>query len=127
MFMFVRQNHRGFTLIEVLIALAILSIALTAIIQSTSQHIRDTTYIQNKTIANWVGTQVMNELRTGILKFPQTSSTMEQQMEMLGRTWVWKAHGVATPNKNIQEIDVEVFEKTNHSKLITLVGYLYAS
>ncbi len=56
----------GLTLIEVLIALAIVGIAMTAIIKATSQNIRSTAYLQNKLIAMWVGQQVSNEMLAGI-------------------------------------------------------------
>lgn len=121
------QNNKGFTLIEVLIALAILSIALTTIIKFTSQNIRDTTYVQNKTIANWVGTQIINEVRVGVLKLPEPPDTLEQETEMLGQTWSWKASLAATPNTHIQEIHVDVFQKTGNKKMISLVSYLYVA
>jgi general secretion pathway protein I len=120
------KNH-GFTLIEVLIALAILSIALTAIIKSTSQNIRDTTYIQNKNIANWVGSQVINEVRAGILVLPTPPDNLEQTTEMLGQSWRWQANLIATPNPQIMEIHVAVFKKSSDAKLISLVSYLYAA
>ena len=121
------RNNKGFTLIEVLIALAILSIALTTIIKFTSQNIRDTTYVQNKTIANWVGTQVINEVRVGLLKLPQPPDPLEQETQMLGQAWSWKAYLAATPNTHIQEIHIDVFQKTGHRKMISLVSYLYVA
>ena len=62
------RNLQGFTLLEVLIALAIISIALTAIIKASSQNIKDTAYLEDKAIANWVGLEVMNEVKaeTGV-------------------------------------------------------------
>jgi general secretion pathway protein I len=121
------RNNRGFTLIEVLIALAILSIALTAIIKTTSQHIRDTTYLQNKITANWVGTQVMNEIRAGVLKVSDSSDGISQQTEMLGKTWIWKAKFISTPNPHIKEINVDVYQKPEKNRLINLVSYLYVA
>ena len=111
---------KGFTLIEVLIALAILSIALTSIIKYTSQNIRDTNYLQNKMIAMWVGTQIMNEARVGILTLPQ-----HQVTKMLGQNWPWEANVVSTPNSHIKEIDVDVMQESNQEKLIHLVSYVY--
>ena len=60
-------NHKGFTLIEVLIALAILAIALTAVIEATSKNIQNTLYLQNKTIASWVGLEIINEAKINFL------------------------------------------------------------
>src|SRR5690242_7353383 len=119
------KKNSGFTLIEVLVALAILSIALTAIIKSTSQNIKDTLYIKNKTIASWVGTQIMNEARIDLLKLPLAPDTQDEETTMLGQVWLWKANIKPTPNPHIQEIDVDVFDKASNTKLITLVSYKY--
>ncbi len=116
------KNKSGFTLIEVLIALLILSIALTAIIKSTSQNIRDTLYIQKKTIALWVGNEIMNEIIAGLRKPPMAPDALKDKSTMLNETWSWAASLKPTPNPNIQEIDVAVSQRT---PLIHLVGYLY--
>jgi prepilin-type N-terminal cleavage/methylation domain-containing protein len=56
-----QHTQSGLTLIEVLVALAIISIALTAIIKATSENIRGTAYLQDKTIAMYVARQILNE------------------------------------------------------------------
>jgi general secretion pathway protein I len=119
------KKSAGFTLIEVLVALAILSIALTAIIKFTSQNIRDTIYIQNKVIASWVGTQIINEIRAGVLKLPDAPEKLKQETEMLGQQWPWQASFVASPNPHIKEIHVDVLQKQGNGNLISLVSYVY--
>ncbi|SRR5579883_776923 len=115
----------GLTLIEVLIALAIVGIALTAIIKAASQSIRATTYLQDKTIAMWVGTQVINEARAGILVLPATD-TLKQTTHMLGRDWHWQAHQEETANKRIKKVLVEVYgadpeeDTENNTPIISL-------
>jgi general secretion pathway protein I len=118
------KNNAGFTLIEVLIALAILSIALTAIIKSTSQNIKDTAYIQTKTIATWVGTQAINEARVGITTFPLSPAKLSQETEMLGRKWTWEGSMSPTPNIHIKKINVTVFDQTHH-QISQLNSYVY--
>lgn len=115
------QNKAGFTLIEVLIALVILSIALTAIIKSTSQNIKDTLYVQKKTIALWVGNQVMNEILVGLRKPP--FAKIKDKTIMLNEEWAWEAFAKPTPNQHIQEINVDVSQRGH---LIHLMSYLYA-
>jgi len=112
------------TLIEVMIALAIIAIALTAVIKATSQNIRDTTYVQQKIIANWVGLQVINQARVGLISLPDFPEQLKQQTKMLGRTWNWAAAVKSTPNMHIQEIDVDV-SGMDDTKLVTLVSYVY--
>lgn len=118
-------KHKGFTLIEVLIALTILSIALTAMIKSTSQNIKDTYYLQHKTIATWVATEMIHETQAGILKLPMTPDTLDQEKNVLGENWLIKGSVRGTPNPKIQEIEVAVFQNSDEGPLIQLKSYLY--
>ena len=117
----------GFTLIEVLIALAILSISLTAIIKSTSQSIKDTIYLQDKTIAHWVGLQVINAARIGLLNLSSQAAKKTAETDMLGEKWTWEAELKPTQNPHITEIDVNVFRQSDNAKLAVLVSYSYAA
>jgi general secretion pathway protein I len=119
------KNKFGFTLIEVLIALAIISIALTAIIKATAQNTRDTLYIQNKTIANWVGAEIMNEARLELIKPPFAPDKLSEEMVLLNQRWKWEAQLKNTHNARIKEIDVTVFQRADEKKSIHLVSYLY--
>lgn len=119
------KNSTGFTLIEVLVALAILAIALTAVIKSTSQNIKDNVYLQNKTIANWVGTNVINEARAGLVKLPEAPGKLEAETTMLNRKWLWHASVEPTPNTQIKKIIVEVNQATNEAKLAHLESFIY--
>jgi general secretion pathway protein I len=116
----------GFTLIEVLIALAILSISLTAIIKSTSQSIKDTIYLQDKTIAHWVGLKVMNEARAGMLNLSPQSEKVTDETEMLSEKWTWDASLKPTNTPHITEIDVDVYRQSDNAKMASLVSYSYA-
>jgi len=120
------RNNRGFTLIEVLIALAIIAIALTAVMKSTSLSIRNHIYLQNKTIALWVAEDVINQTRVGLLQLSDSESGTENQTMMFNQAWSWKAWLKPTANAGIQEIDVEVFEKDSKNRLIKLTGYMNA-
>ena len=99
----------GLTLIEVLIALAIVGIAMTAIIKATSQNIRSTGYLNNKSIAEWVGQQVINETRVGLLKLPNPPDKLKQTTTMLNHEWLWTAVQENTPNTHVKKAIVKVF------------------
>lgn len=120
----------GLTLIEVLIALAIVGIAMTAIIKATSQNIRSTGYLQKKTIAMWVGQQVVNEARANLIQLPNPPDKLKQSTIMLNREWTWTANQEGTPNQRIKKITVKVFDKADideedASPIITLESYVY--
>lgn len=119
------KKNDGFTLIEVLIALAILSIALITIIRVTGQNIRDNVYLQTKTIATWVGLNVINQVRVGQLKLPEGLDGLDGEMGMLNHKWSWKGNLTPTPNVHIKEIKIVVFEEPSHEKITELNSYLY--
>lgn len=124
------KHHRmlGLTLIEVLIALAIVAIALTAIIKTVSESIRSTAYLSDKTIAMYVGQQVLNESRVGLLKL-SSGDAQQEKTTMLGKEWFWRAEQTSTPNPKIKKIMVNVFtrepDSDDASPIMSLESYLY--
>lgn len=121
-----RKTASGFTLIEVLIALAITAIAVTAVIKATSQNIRSTTYLQSKTIAMWVGENIINQARVGLITLSEESNDEKDSMIILGQTMYWQGSQEQTPNKHIYKLNVKVFANEHEeSPLINLTGYRY--
>ena len=124
-----RRVQLGLTLIEVLVALAILGIAMTAIIKATSQHIRATDHLQNKTMAMWVGQQVLNEVRVGLLSLPMEPAMLQQTTQLLGREWYWQVIQKKTPHPEIKKVIVRVFNQAQTGEAptpwIQLESYLY--
>lgn len=124
------RQSAGLTLIEVLVALAIIAIAMTAIIKAAAQHIRSTAYLQDKTIAYWVANNVVAEARLGLIQLPEAPDKLAKTSMMLGQDWFWRADIAPTANERIQKIMVDVYhEKVEDdddvSSLISLTGYLY--
>ncbi len=121
-----KRTQRGLTLIEVLIALAIIAIALTAIIKAVTENIRGTSYLEDKTAALYVAEQVANEAQVGLLKLQ--SQTLTETTNMLGRDWYWQAEMQATANAAIQKISVSVYKnepETAEAPIINLTTYRY--
>jgi general secretion pathway protein I len=121
-------KQAGLTLIEVLIALAIVSIALTAVIKAATQNIHSTAYLQKKTTAMFVGQQVVNEIRAHILK-PSSSGSQKLTTKMLGDEWFWQTQEQDTPNNKIKKVLVTVYENENEeaesAPVVTLESYVY--
>lgn len=124
-----RKGEQGLTLIEVLIALVIISIAMTAVIKTATQNIQSTRYLQEKTIALWVGQQVMNEARADLLHLGKSSGNQRLTTEIFGRDWFWQLDEEETPIKEIKKISVKVFQTESQeeadSPIITLESYRY--
>lgn len=102
------STHRaqGFTLIEVLIALAFLALAMSAIIATAGVSIRDAAELQDETFAHWVA---MNELTTLRLApaWPAIG-TQKGNAEMAGQKWNWQAKISTTQDPDLLRVDIDV-------------------
>lgn len=122
--LFSAQYHRkrGFTLIEVVIAMAIVAIAMVALIEATGTYVKNTSFLRDKVIAHWVASNVLNEL---LLKQSFPSKTEKQGDEsMAGQKWAWKVKVVKTPDKAFRSVEVKVFKGESKNSLSTLVSYV---
>jgi len=119
------MNSRGLTLIEVLIALVVISIALTAIIKSTSQTIKNHIYLEDKIIAAWIANNKMNEIRAGLIHLSLGLESIENKTTCLNKQFSWKATRTATANSHIQQINMTVLNPHANTTLVSLTGYLY--
>lgn len=118
-----RPAQRAFTLIEIMVALAIIAITLGAIIENTSASSRNASYLRDKTIAGWVA---MNQLSLVRAKRQWTSASNKKgQVEMADRIWLWKMQIVKTDNSNIRRLVVDVYaDEDNGQSLATVTGYV---
>lgn len=102
-----KKNASGFTLIEVLLALAIIAIALTAILKITAQNIATTARIKEKTISHWVAMQGVNMIQLGLVQVT-LSQEATQATTLLNQKWYWRAKVNKTPIKQIEQITISV-------------------
>lgn len=117
------NRKKGFTLLEVLIALVIIAISFTAVLHAEMINTHDANYIQDKTAANWVAMNVVNSIQLHLID-AQAPATLDNKMEMFGRTWYWQASVDSTDDDAIDSIKVMVSTSANASPLITITGFM---
>lgn len=98
--------HTGFTLIEVLVALAVLSIALAAVVRTMGQSIDLATDLRERTVALWVAHERAVALQLGNT-WPNLDTT-RGKAEMGGREWEWQQQVTSTEVADMRRVDIEV-------------------
>ena len=113
----------GFTLVEILVSLAVLSIILGALVQSAGVATSNAGRLRDRTIAEWVATNRLAELRLSP-SFPETGSKTGDE-EMLGKTWYWKTIVQKVEDDDLRRVDVEVRSSENaENPLVTMAGFV---
>ena len=120
-----RARSRGFTLVEVLLALAVIAIGLGALIQAGSATIGNTGVLRDKTFAEWVALNKAAELHATAI-WPGTGRS-NGRVELAGRTWEWSMEVSDTPDPRVRRIEIAVHaeggSRAGAAPLARLVSY----
>jgi len=119
-----QAKQAGFTLMEVLIALAVLAIALGAIIQSVAANTSNAAYLRDRTLAHWVAMNRVAEMQVRN-EWP-AKGTDRGTEQMANFEWNWQLVVNEAGLDDIRQIQVEVRRNRNDKQalatIIALVG-----
>ena len=118
-----KQNNSGFTLIEVLIALAIVSISLGALISISSQDISRAERMQKNMIANWVAQNQITEHRLSNKKIKVGST--KGSILFAKYDWEWELSVSKTSVDNLYRMDINVSELNKNIVSRNLTGFVF--
>ena len=113
---------RGFTLIEVLIALVILAIALAAAARAASIATVGAEAAKLRTLATWVA-QNRVALLTATRSFPP-SGTVTGNSALGGVDFTWQQTASATPNAAFRKVELRVSRPNDPQTLASLTAYV---
>jgi general secretion pathway protein I len=103
------KRSRGFTLVEVLVALAIVTIGMAAVMGTLTSSADTVFYLRDKTFAQWVGLNQIANLR---LSGQMTATgNSDGDTDYAGRSWHWRQEVTATEVAGVVRIDVKVRPK----------------
>jgi len=104
-----RRRASGFTLIEVLVALAIVAIGMAAVLEALSSSANTVLYLRDKMLAQWVGLNQVATVRLGLQpgQIPPVGNTTGD-LDYAGRSWHWRQEVTALQVQGIVRIDVKV-------------------
>ena len=117
------QHSKGFTLLEVIVALAVIAFALAAGASAVTSSARNASGLQQRTYAHWVAMNKMAELQVA-KQWPSIRTTKGSAL-MARHEWFWSVKISKTPNPVIRRVDVMVRpEEGDESPLVTLTGFV---
>jgi len=102
------KRQRGFTLIEVLIALMVISISLVAIAGEMISMLNAANTMQERTYASWIAHNKITEMRLANV-VPEVS-TSSGELDYANREWAWRAVVSETGVENLFRVDVTISE-----------------
>ena len=97
---------RGFTLVEVLVALMIVAIGLAALMTAVSGTARTSGYLRDKTLAQWIALNRLSEVRLTLNKLGENQDTGE--LNFANRTWHYDTRYFDTSISSMKRVVVRV-------------------
>jgi general secretion pathway protein I len=99
-------KQRGFTLLEVMLAMAVFAIAGVALLGVADNNYRHISHLEEQMFANWVASNQL--VAVSLDKTWPPKDNRKGKVEMAGRTWHWKQKVTKTSDKEMRSLVMEV-------------------
>ena len=100
------RRPSGFTLLEVMVALVIISLALAGVAGSMGQMIDTANTMRDRTYASWIAQNKITEMRLSAA-LPEVGESSGEE-DYANTTWAWSAEVSETGIENLMKVDVAV-------------------
>jgi general secretion pathway protein I len=118
----VPRRKSGFTLLEVMIALLVITLGMGAVIVTTGESAWKSSHLRESTIASWVA---YNEIALYRAKRTWGSVTRRSgEAEMANVEWKWEMKISETDDPLLRRMDVEVFIKGETAVKARVTGFI---
>ena len=113
----------GFTLIEVLVAMTILAVGVTALVSASGASAFRADYLRNREYGRWVAANQLAEMQV-VPAWPELG-TKNTEVEMGGRTWYVRTRTQRVDDPDLRRVDVETrLDESSDSSIYTVAGFV---
>jgi len=113
----------GFTLIEVLVAMTIIAVGVSALVVSAGASAWRADYLREREFGRWVASNALTELQV-LPAWPDTG-TKNTEVEMGNFVWYIKTRTQAVADADLRRVDIEVRrDKDLESYVYTVSGFV---
>lgn len=116
------KKQKGMTLLEVMLALVIMATSGVAVMNAASGALNNQAHLQNKTLALWVASNGLAELK--LRKLWPAASWQRDTAEFAGTTWYLRYQTVETGDNSFKALDIEVSDVKDGRALAYLRTYI---
>jgi general secretion pathway protein I len=113
---------RGFTLLESMVALAIVALGMMAVHTQLNRFVISAVITEEKTLASWIASNKLTELSVATT-WPEIG-TSDDEVEFAQRDWQLEIEISETQVENLRRADVRVFLSQNPDRLIHTLSAL---
>lgn len=124
------RHARGFTLLEVLVALAIFAVVAASVLSASARSLKTAARLEDKTFASWLADNRLQEMQ--LADTPPGEGREQGETTYAGRRWLWESEVQATSEPEMLRITVRVAPrperglqgKIEDNALATLSGFV---
>lgn len=96
----------GFTLLEVLVALAIFALVAASVLTATARSLQTAARLEDKTLAMWIADNRLAELQ--LSKTPVADGRDQGEVDFAGRRWQWQSEVQSTSEADMRRVTLWV-------------------
>ncbi|NQD94286.1 type II secretion system minor pseudopilin GspI [Pseudomonas sp. CrR25] len=100
------KRSAGFTLLEVLVALAIFALVAASVLSASARSLQTAARLEDRTLAMWIADNHLAELQ--LAETPPAQGRDQGELTFAGRAWQWQSEIQTTSEPSMRRVTVWV-------------------